>query len=732
LRALVAGELDWIVMKALEKDRTRRYETASALAADVQRYLSDEPVQACPPTAAYRLRKFARRNRRVLATAALAGLVLLAALGVAAGSVGWAARDRAAREAALEQEAGRAADEAGLWYARDNLPEALAAVKRAEALTADGGGSEALRDRIRRWRTDLTMVGRLEDIRLLQAEMKEGGWFNVEGADPAYAEAFRNYGLDVNDLDPTAAAAVIRSAAIRENLVTALDDWLIWVKPREDESGRHRLLTVVRLADPDDWRNRFRDAAHRKDRRALEQLADRPEVARLSPTTAMLLERSLQVVGSIHKALAVVTAAQERYPADFWLNAEAGAILLWKLKPARGPQAAGYFRAALAARPDNAGIYCNLGSALRLSPDGIDAAIAAFQKAVVLRPDYGRAYEPLGGLYHQKGAWAEAIAAFREAIRITPDRALLHNELGVVLHRAGRPDEGVAELREAVRLEPTNALFHRNLGVGLAELDLLDEAAAECREALRLKSDYREAHRDLGTVLYRQGRLDDAIAEYRKATGQKEDEAAVHNSLGMALREAGRLDEAVTACRQAINLDPKVGRFHSNLGLAMDAQGDRKGAVAAYRDAIAVYAKAAESAPRNATALNNLAWLLATCPAAEVREPGRAVELAKAAVELAPGAANYWNTLGVAHYRAADWPAALAALDKAAGLRRRPHSDDGFFLAMAHWQLRDQDQARRWYDRAIAALPADRLADEERRRFRAEAAALLGIEKAKE
>ena len=58
------GELDWIVMKALEKDRNRRYETANGLAHDVERYLDDEPVQACPPSARYRLRKFVRRNKR--------------------------------------------------------------------------------------------------------------------------------------------------------------------------------------------------------------------------------------------------------------------------------------------------------------------------------------------------------------------------------------------------------------------------------------------------------------------------------------------------------------------------------------------------------------------------------------------------------------------------------------------------------------------------------------------
>src|SRR5262249_29107644 len=63
LTKLVRGELDWIVMKALEKDRNRRYETANGFAMDVQRYLADEAVIACPPSSGYRLRKFVRRHR---------------------------------------------------------------------------------------------------------------------------------------------------------------------------------------------------------------------------------------------------------------------------------------------------------------------------------------------------------------------------------------------------------------------------------------------------------------------------------------------------------------------------------------------------------------------------------------------------------------------------------------------------------------------------------------------
>jgi serine/threonine protein kinase len=81
LARLVRGELDWIVMKALEKDRTRRYETANGLARDIERYLHDEPVEACPPSATYRLHKLARKHRRALTTAAgFAGLLVLASV----------------------------------------------------------------------------------------------------------------------------------------------------------------------------------------------------------------------------------------------------------------------------------------------------------------------------------------------------------------------------------------------------------------------------------------------------------------------------------------------------------------------------------------------------------------------------------------------------------------------------------------------------------------------------
>ena len=78
LTKLVRGELDWIVMKALEKDRNRRYETANGLAMDLRRYLADEPVVACPPSRSYRIRKFVQRNKGPVVAAFLVLLALVA------------------------------------------------------------------------------------------------------------------------------------------------------------------------------------------------------------------------------------------------------------------------------------------------------------------------------------------------------------------------------------------------------------------------------------------------------------------------------------------------------------------------------------------------------------------------------------------------------------------------------------------------------------------------------
>ena len=121
------------------------------------------------------------------------------------------------------------------------------------------------------------------------------------------------------------------------------------------------------------------------------------------------------------------------------------------------------------------------------------------------------------------------------------------------------------------------------------------------------------------------------------------------------------------------------------------------------------------------------------------RNPNRAVELAKRAVELTPQDGNVWNTLGVAYYRSGNFKNALETLNKSMELQKGGTAIDFFFLAMAHCKTDNEEEARRWYDQAIAWMEKNRAAldrspsqAEEMGRFRSEAKEVLGIEEKKE
>jgi eukaryotic-like serine/threonine-protein kinase len=134
---LLRGDLDWIVMKCLEKDRTRRYETASGLAQDIQRHLNDEPIVARPPGSAYRFRKLVRRNKLAFGAAALVAAVLV--LGVCFSSLE-ALRASRARDAALAAEGEQAQLRADAEAARGNEANQR---RRAEAALLESQRQEA-------------------------------------------------------------------------------------------------------------------------------------------------------------------------------------------------------------------------------------------------------------------------------------------------------------------------------------------------------------------------------------------------------------------------------------------------------------------------------------------------------------------------------------------------------------------------------------------------------------
>jgi WD40 repeat protein len=147
LTKLMRGEIDWIVLKALEKDRHRRYATADGFAADVQRYLSGEQVQAVPPSAAYRLRKFARKNRAMLTAAAAFALLLIASAAVS----GWLAVKARRAEA----------------QARENEETAHSETRRADLNAATLAGALVSGERMRR-ETEVMAAGLKTDLDLVE------------------------------------------------------------------------------------------------------------------------------------------------------------------------------------------------------------------------------------------------------------------------------------------------------------------------------------------------------------------------------------------------------------------------------------------------------------------------------------------------------------------------------------------------------------------------------------
>jgi tetratricopeptide (TPR) repeat protein len=128
-----------------------------------------------------------------------------------------------------------------------------------------------------------------------------------------------------------------------------------------------------------------------------------------------------------------------------------------------------------------------------------------------------------------------------------------------------------------------------------------------------------------------------------------------------------------------------------------------------------------------AMALNNTAWLLATCPDPELRDHADAVKHARRSIELEPNNGNYWNTLGVAYFRLGDWEEARNALYRSMELRNEGDGFDWFFLSMIHAHLGRKERAREWYNKASQAMRPDRTDYAELYRFEAEAAAALGL-----
>jgi eukaryotic-like serine/threonine-protein kinase len=406
LNAKVPRELETICLKCLHKEPERRYASAAALADDLNHFREGRPILARPPSPAGRLWRWARRNP---AAAALVATVV-ALVGLAVGGGFWLQRQQAERREETARREGRQSEaaEAVLEQAADleehgRWPQARAVLEGAPSLV-DTVAPADLRERVGQALADARMVTGLEEIRLRL----------LEGSAPSghrlYTEAFREYGVALSE--PGRAAARIRDSAIRETLLAFLHDWLFfWIS----DADRENLRDVLDRADDDDWRRRLR-----KTLRGAYDLGKRQELlrAREAPDQPPLIlggmARFMNSGIEGEAARAVLHEAQQRYPEDFWINFQLGFILLKE----RPQEAIGYFRAAVASRPDSSQAHIMLGRALHDAGD-TDAAIVAFRKAVPLPSFNGavagylaRSLAPRGGLEEARALWEKALEAF--------------------------------------------------------------------------------------------------------------------------------------------------------------------------------------------------------------------------------------------------------------------------------------------------------------------------------
>jgi serine/threonine protein kinase/Flp pilus assembly protein TadD len=605
LSQLCRRELDWIVMKALEKDRNRRYETASAFAADVQRYLNDEPVQACPPSRWYRFRKFARRNRAKLAMAAVIVVATLALAGVA----GWVLQERAGRLARTDEKAGEALDESARHQDRGATPEALEAVAKAESALAAGGGDATLRDRVARRRRDLEMVRQLEDVFLEPTLWDSGNDAEANSAQACvlFAQAFRDHGIDVEKLDVAEVTRRIRATTVAVELAAALDRWSkVATPPKGDDGNSKRLLAIAAAADPDPLRVRVREALSQRDLAALSRLAADSPAEGFPPSTAILLGWTLAWNGKDDLALEVLWRAQRRHPGHFWIN-QMLAHCLGTAQPPRCEETIRFASAALAVRPTGPGGYTStqrLGDAF-LNKGDLAEAVAAYRRATELRPQNGAGYFNLACALRAQGKLDEAADAFRKATQIRPDDHVAHDAIGDIRERQQRYAEAAEGYRQAIAVCPSFAPSHVHLAN--LQLRLGDPAGAvkACQEAIKHAPDFGRAYPTLGLAHKALGQLDQAEAALRKAIEVKHGispryratmravggghfQADAYADLAAILQAQKRFDEAIDACREAIAQDKKCAKAHCQLGSVYVQQDKPAEAIKHLRDALAL------------------------------------------------------------------------------------------------------------------------------------------------
>ncbi|MHC4471432.1 MAG: protein kinase domain-containing protein [Planctomycetota bacterium] len=636
----------------------------------------------------------ARRSRRQLR--ALGAAVLLAVL-VAGGSFLYLDRSRAARRASASRNTRETMREARLRQENEEWPFALAAARRAADLCRDADPSvrreaEALLAEVTEAEDEARRIAEQLARDDALAERLDAVWQNQGPAqdelqvDDALLAAFLDHGMDLEAMPPGDAAELIAASSRRDDVVAILDVWASMRRTTRILSGKdhERIEQVARLADPDEWRNRLRRAANPRDLPALQQLRREAEERERPARSLGLLAWNLFWAADPEAALEVYRRARSLYPRDAQILRSL-CRLLPRFDPPRWEEQARGCAALVALYPNRVWPRRWYAKALRaLGREDEEAAL--LDDARRLAPGNPVDLNALGEWLLKLGKPAEAAAAYRDATALAPDDVRAWTHLGLALSRMKKPAEAREAWRAAAEIGRISYLPLYNLGLSLRKAKRPEEALEALRRSIEDRSDFADAHAVLGN-LYR-----------------------------WELRDPVRAREHL---EEAIRIDPDVKNGRRGLAALHFQLGEYEAAIAQYRAML--------ERGREFGALNDLAWLFATCEDDRFRDAREALRLAEEAVALAPRRANAYGTRAAARYRTGDHEGAVADLEKALSMRPdgRPAAINRLFLAMALWRLGRVDDARAARLRAVRWVEAND-ADDQVRRCRAEADALIG------
>jgi tetratricopeptide (TPR) repeat protein len=316
------------------------------------------------------------------------------------------------------------------------------------------------------------------------------------------------------------------------------------------------------------------------------------------------------------------------------------------------------WRHTLACTWQNYVAHTDLGSAL-VKQGRISEAMEEYKIALGINPQYLEANNNIGILLARQGQTADAIGYYQKALEIKPDFVEAHVNLGNALSLEGQTDEAAEHFEKALQLDPSEAEAHNDWGAMLLARGRAAAAVDHFETAVEINPAYSEAQNNLGSALAAQGQTTGALTHFQKAIELKPGYANAHYNLANLYAAQGRVDEAIAHYQTALELVPNFVKAHYQLGLALQGSGK-------FAEAAEQFQTVLDLDARQIGALNDLAWMLATCPQDTFRNGIRAVELATKAEQLTQSRSpEILDTLAAAYAEAGRFPDAVQTVKKA-------------------------------------------------------------------